>query len=110
MALIGALAVIGGGDAAPDAIARAAYSIETDDLAQQSGVQDQLAAAHGGISLITIADLSFMAQEMNQTTMKTIDIFSLVLLIYLAISLTITIVMRLLEQAASRGLARGRAS
>ena len=61
------------------------------------------------VSLITIADLSFMAQEMNQTTMKTIDIFTLVLLIYLAISLTITIAMRLLESAASRGLARGRA-
>lgn len=61
------------------------------------------------VSLITISDLSFMAQEMNQTTMKTIDIFTLVLLIYLAISLTITIAMRLLENAASRGLARGRA-
>jgi polar amino acid transport system permease protein len=46
---------------------------------------------------------------MNQTTMKTIDIFTLVLLIYLAISLTITIAMRLFENAASRGLARGRA-
>ena len=61
------------------------------------------------VSLITIADLSFMAQEMNQTTMKTIDIFTLVLLIYLAISLAITITMRLLENAVSRGLARGRA-
>ncbi len=61
------------------------------------------------MSLITISDLSFKAQEMNQTTMKTIDIFTLVLLIYLVISLTITIVMRLLENAASRGLARGRA-
>jgi len=56
------------------------------------------------VSLITIADLSFMAQEMNQTTMKTIDIFTLVLLIYLAISLAITIAMRLLENAASRDL------
>lgn len=61
------------------------------------------------VSLITISDLSFMAQEMNQTTMKTIDIFTLVLLIYLAISLAITIAMRLLENAASHGLARGRA-
>ncbi len=61
------------------------------------------------VSLITISDLSFKAQEMNQTTMKTIDIFTLVLLIYLAISLAITIAMRLLENTASRGLARGRA-
>jgi polar amino acid transport system permease protein len=61
------------------------------------------------VSLITITDLAFKAQQMNQTTMKTIDIFTLVLLIYLAISLAITIVMRGLEGAASRGLARGRA-
>jgi polar amino acid transport system permease protein len=45
---------------------------------------------------------------MNQTTMKTIPIFTLVLLIYLAMSLVITIAMRFLEQRASRGLARGR--
>jgi polar amino acid transport system permease protein len=61
------------------------------------------------VSLITITDLAFKAQQMNQTTMKTVDIFTLVLLIYLAISLAITIVMRGLEGAASRGLARGRA-
>jgi len=59
--------------------------------------------------LITITDLSFKAQEMNQTTLKTVDIFTLVLLIYLALSLAITIGMRLIEGAASRGLARGRA-
>src|SRR6266404_182623 len=69
----------------------------------------ELLKATALVSLITISDLAFKAQEMNQTTMKTIDIFTLVLLIYLAISLTITIAMRLLETAASRGLARGRA-
>lgn len=60
------------------------------------------------VSLITLTDLAFKAQQMNQTTMKTIPIFTLVLLIYLAMSLCFTIVMRILEQRASRGLARGR--
>jgi polar amino acid transport system permease protein len=60
------------------------------------------------VALITLADLTFKAQQMNQTTMKTIPIFNLVLLIYLAMSLVITIAMRFLEQRASRGLARGR--
>jgi polar amino acid transport system permease protein len=40
--------------------------------------------------------------------MKTIPIFTLVLLIYLAMSLMITIGMRMLEVRASRGLPRGR--
>src|SRR5579885_328140 len=69
----------------------------------------ELLKATALVSLITISDLAFKAQEMNQTTFKTIDIFTLVLLIYLAISLAITIGMRLIEGAASRGLARGRA-
>ena len=60
------------------------------------------------VSLITLSDLAFRAQQMNQTTMKTIPIFTLVLLIYLALALTLTIGMRLLESQASRGLARGR--
>lgn len=69
----------------------------------------ELLKATALVSLITISDLTFKAQEMNQTTLKTIDIFTLVLLMYLAISLAVTIGMRLLEGAASRGLARGRA-
>jgi polar amino acid transport system permease protein len=60
------------------------------------------------VSLITLTDLAFKAQQMNQTTMKTIPIFTLVLLIYLAMSLLITLGMRILEARASRGLARGR--
>jgi polar amino acid transport system permease protein len=60
------------------------------------------------VSLITLTDLAFKAQQMNQTTMKTIPIFTLVLLIYLAMSLLITIGMRTLEAQASRGLPRGR--
>jgi polar amino acid transport system permease protein len=60
------------------------------------------------VSMITLTDLAFKAQQLNQTTMKTIPIFTLVLLIYLVISLAITIGMRLVEQRASRGLARGK--
>jgi len=60
------------------------------------------------VSLITLNDLAFRAQQMNQTTMKTLPIFTLVLLIYLAMSLTLTIGMRFLERRASRGLSRGR--
>lgn len=69
----------------------------------------ELLKATALVSLITITDLAFKAQEMNQTTLKTIDIFTLVLLIYLAMSLLITIGMRMIEKAASHGLARGRA-
>jgi polar amino acid transport system permease protein len=60
------------------------------------------------VSLITLGDLAFRAQQMNQTTMRTIPIFTLVLLIYLAISLVITIGMRSLEVWLGQGLARGR--
>jgi len=60
------------------------------------------------VSLITLSDLAFRAQQMNQTTLKTVPIFTLVLLMYLVMSLVITIGMRLLEKRASIGLARGR--
>ncbi|MEI9421131.1 ectoine/hydroxyectoine ABC transporter permease subunit EhuC [Mesorhizobium sp. Cs1299R1N1] len=62
------------------------------------------------VSLITLADLAFKAQQMNQNTFKTIPIFTLVLLMYLVMSLVLTIGMRLLERRASAGLARGKAA
>jgi polar amino acid transport system permease protein len=68
----------------------------------------ELLKATALVSLITLSDLAFKAQQMNQTTMKTVPIFTLVLLIYLAMSLLLTIVMRFLELRAMRGLARGR--
>ncbi|WP_271610932.1 hypothetical protein [Bradyrhizobium sp. CCBAU 21360] len=58
------------------------------------------------VSLITIPDLAFRTAALNTLTMKTTDIFTFVLLAYLAMSLTITIIMRLLEAAVSRGRAR----
>jgi polar amino acid transport system permease protein len=45
---------------------------------------------------------------MNSTTYRTIEIFSIVLVFYLAIATLITIGMRQLERFAARGLARGR--
>lgn len=68
----------------------------------------ELLKATALVSLITIPDLAFKAQLMNNVTLKTIDVFTLVLLAYLAMSLTITVLVRLLEDAASRGRARGR--
>lgn len=62
------------------------------------------------VSLITLADLTFKAQQMNQATLKTVPIFTLVLLIYLAISLTITICMRLTEGWAAKGVLHGKGS
>lgn len=62
------------------------------------------------VSLITLADLTFKAQQMNQSTLKTVPIFTLVLLAYLAISLTITIGMRFMEGWAARGLLHGKGS
>ncbi len=69
----------------------------------------ELLKATALVSLITISDLAFKAEEMNSTTYRTVEIFSIVLVFYLAIALLITIGMRQLERVAARGLARGRA-
>jgi polar amino acid transport system permease protein len=68
----------------------------------------ELLKATALVSLITISDLAFKAQEMNSTTYRTVEIFSIVLVIYLAIAMLITIGMQQLERVAARGLARGR--
>jgi polar amino acid transport system permease protein len=68
----------------------------------------ELLKASALVSLITISDLTFKAYQMNQTTFRTVEIFSVVLMMYLGISLLITMAMRLLEARASAGLARGR--
>jgi polar amino acid transport system permease protein len=69
----------------------------------------ELLKATSLVSLITLSDLAFRAQTLNQTTFQTVPIFTLVLLIYLALSLVLTIGMRFLENRAALGLARGRA-
>ena len=52
VALIGALDRVAGGTMTPRDVARAAHRIETELLGQQSGIQDQIAAAYGGINYI----------------------------------------------------------
>ncbi len=54
VALVGALDALRPEPMGPADIARAAWRVETEQLGQQSGVQDQLAAAYGGINLIHI--------------------------------------------------------
>ena len=46
---------------------------------------------------------------MNQTTFRTLEIFTIVLVFYLALASLITLAMRALEARATRGLALGRA-
>ena len=50
VALLAALDAVAGRPGDPLALARAAHRVETDLLGQESGVQDQLAAAFGGIN------------------------------------------------------------
>jgi D-glycero-alpha-D-manno-heptose-7-phosphate kinase len=52
VALIAALDAARGEIREPSALATAAHRAEADRLGRQSGVQDQLAAAHGGVNLI----------------------------------------------------------
>ena len=56
VALVGALRALWGRGAGPDEVARAAHAVETERLRQQSGLQDQFAAAHGGINFIRIPE------------------------------------------------------
>jgi D-glycero-alpha-D-manno-heptose-7-phosphate kinase len=52
VALLGALDGLTPGRASPSEIAASAHRVETEALGLQSGIQDQLAAAHGGINRI----------------------------------------------------------
>ena len=60
------------------------------------------------VSLITMSDLTFKAKTLNDFSFQTVTIFSLALLMYLVLSLTITIGMRRLERVSMRGMVRGR--
>ncbi|MFM2310429.1 MAG: hypothetical protein RLY87_2551 [Chloroflexota bacterium] len=54
VALIGALRAVQGIRESPELLARAAHALETEELQQQSGIQDQIAAAYGGCVHITM--------------------------------------------------------
>lgn len=70
----------------------------------------ELLKATALVSLITLSDLAFKAQQINQSTLRTMEVFTLVLVMYLAISMVITVCMRALERRAARGLHRERAA
>jgi D-glycero-alpha-D-manno-heptose-7-phosphate kinase len=55
VALIAALQELDGVSHSPENLARSAHDLETVDLARQSGVQDQVAAAYGGANLVKVA-------------------------------------------------------
>jgi D-glycero-alpha-D-manno-heptose-7-phosphate kinase len=50
--LLGALDWLAGGRMSPHEVAYAAHAVETEMLGRECGIQDQLAAAYGGINLI----------------------------------------------------------
>jgi polar amino acid transport system permease protein len=70
----------------------------------------ELIKATALVSLITISDLAFKAQQLNQVTLQTTAVFTLVLLVYLVIALSVTLGMRLLERKAGRGVLPARAN
>lgn len=59
------------------------------------------------VSLITITDLTFSAQILRAETLRTTEIFSLVLLMYFAAAMAIALLMRLLERWLARVQGRG---
>jgi polar amino acid transport system permease protein len=59
------------------------------------------------VSLITISDLTFEAYQLNALTFRTIEIFLLVLGIYLVLAQIVAAGVRMVERRAKRGLARG---
>jgi len=56
------------------------------------------------VSLITITELTFTAQILRAESLRSAEIFTLVLALYFAAALCITAIMRWIERRASRGL------
>jgi len=59
------------------------------------------------VSLITISELTFKAQILRAETLRTPEIFGLVLLLYFSMALAVTALFRVLERRFSRGLLSG---
>ncbi|NIR31390.1 MAG: ectoine/hydroxyectoine ABC transporter permease subunit EhuC [Gammaproteobacteria bacterium] len=60
------------------------------------------------VSLITIHDLTFMGNQLNITTFRTIEVFTLVLILYFILARgVITPTVRWFERRVSRGVVRG---
>lgn len=54
------------------------------------------------VAMVTVADLTFRAVQLNATYLRTVEVFSLVLAIYFVLALTITGLVRLLEWRLTR--------
>ena len=64
VALVGALRALDGQSLEPGAVASDAHAVEVERLGQQSGLQDQLAAAYGGVNYVEIS--SYPASTVRQ--------------------------------------------
>ncbi len=71
VALVGALAEISGQQLTPHEIALLAHSIETEKLGMQSGIQDQLASAYGGVSFMNMYDFPHASVSSLQVPNRT---------------------------------------
>lgn len=58
------------------------------------------------VSLITLGDLTFRASQLNAYTFRTVEIFTLVLVIYFLLAQAIAFAVRAAEKRLSRGIAR----
>ncbi len=61
------------------------------------------------VSLITLADLAFRADQLVQATFRTEEIFLMTLFIYFLLAQAINLSMRMLERRLNRGLPQGKA-
>ena len=59
------------------------------------------------VSLITISDLTFVGQQLRAETLRTVEIFGLILAIYFVVALCLTMLIRRLERRLSAVLDRG---
>lgn len=84
VALAGALSCLRGSVLEPHEAATLAHRVETGPLGRQSGVQDHIAAAYGGINLITIDEYPHARVERLPLSPATVDALgSRLLLLYL---------------------------
>jgi polar amino acid transport system permease protein len=67
----------------------------------------ELLKATALVSLITIQDLAFQALTLRQTTMRTLEPFLVVLVVYFAIAMAISLGFKRVEHAVNVGLDRG---
>ena len=67
----------------------------------------ELLKATALVSLITIQDLTFRAHTLTLTTMRTIEVFTVVLVVYFVLAMCISLAFKWLERRAGVGMERG---